>query len=109
MFSAALDAEFNAQGRIKVLGVILYLQALNDLCSVRGGAASSLQGCGSNSTVLPVRLIQFSAMDFASLVSGHKDQLRSACRAEVVNNVCKQHMGLICAVEQEASLLSLLK
>lgn len=103
-----LDADLNEHGRSKVLAAaaILYPEALNGLFSVLEGQQAAGRAADPIPPCLPLKVIEWSVVEFVSLLSRHRDQLRTAFGTDSVNNVCKQHKDLIRAVEEEATLLS---
>ena len=109
--AAELDAELNQQERSSVLAAcaILYLEALCGIAVVLQGRQSAGRESAPIPPCLPLKLIKTSQVDFVSLVSSHKEQLRSAFGDEFLQIVCQQHRNLVRVAAQEAPLMSQLR
>ena len=100
--------DVHQKNRVLLVSSVLYLEAMNGVvvCSGRQAAGRKI---ASVPPCLPMDLIDTSVVDFATLVSIHKTQLRSAFKPEVLQKICQQHKDLVHIAAQEPPLMSQLQ
>lgn len=83
---------------------VLYLHAMNGIARLFQGRKSSDFAAVSMPPCLPLELVATSDVEFKSLVSQHKEQLRTAFGDEFIRNLGEQHKDLARCVIYEAAL-----
>jgi hypothetical protein len=68
----------------------LYMDSMNGMVTVLGGTQAAGRESEPRPPCLPRELLDTSAVEFVSLVSSHKAQLRSALNDDFLQKVCKQ-------------------
>jgi hypothetical protein len=86
-----------------------YLHAWNGMVAVLGGRQAAGRESEPQPPCLRTELLETSAVEFVSLVSSHKAQLRSAFDDEFLQAVCQQQKELVCVAAQEPALVAQLQ
>lgn len=91
--------------RVFAAVAVLYLESMNRLVKVIAGRQAAGHASSAVPPCLPLELIKTSVLDFVSLVSNHKAQLRSSFGDDFLQQVCDQHKELIRTAADESPLL----
>jgi hypothetical protein len=100
----AAQLDHTGMRRVLAASAVLYLESMNGLVKVIAGRQAAGHVSSAVPPCLPLELINTSVLDFVSLVTNHKAQLRSAFGEEFLKQVCDQHKELIRVAVEESPL-----
>jgi hypothetical protein len=88
-----------------VASATLCLNSMNGIVTALGGRQAAGIGSEPRPPCLPRELLDSSAVEFVSLVSSYKAQLRSAFDEEFLQKVCQQQIELVRVAAKESALV----